>query len=137
MSKLFILMVTVIPLQTERRGFVKLSGVLSLELVGIIPIELESFNLIGCVGTTKLGIFRPAIPLQLMIKRPGKTDICRLPMRNHGLVPLSLALQLLPFDNESILMTVEPGQVELQPGEQVEPIITFTSFRSMKEPVHR
>jgi hypothetical protein len=116
---------------------VKLSGVLSLELLGIIPIELESFKLIGSVGTTKLGIFRPAIPMQLAIKGPGKSDTCRLPMRNHGLVPLTLDLQLLPSDTESISMTVEPGQVELQPGEQVEPIIRFTSSRPLKEPVQR
>jgi hypothetical protein len=106
-------------------------------LNGVIPIELESFNLIGSVGTTKLGIFRPAIPMQLVIMGPGKADSCRLPMRNHGVVHLTLALQLLPADTESISMTVEPEQVEIPPGEQVEPIIRFTSYRPLKEPVQR
>lgn len=115
----------------------KLYGVLSLELIGIIPIELESFKLIGSVGTTKLGIFRPAIPMQLAIKGPRKSDTCHLPMRNHGLVPLTLSLQLLPSESDSISMTVEPEQVQLQPGEQVEPIIRFTSSRLLKEPVKR
>jgi hypothetical protein len=71
------------------------------------------------------------------IKGPGKTDTCHLPMRNHGLVPLTLALQLVPSDTDSISMSVDPGQVHLQPGEQVEPIIRFSSSRSMKEPVCR
>jgi hypothetical protein len=84
-----------------------------------------------------LGIFRPAIPMQLAIKGPRKCDTCHLPMRNHGLVPLTLDLQLLPSDSESISMTVEPRQLELQPGEQVEPIIRFTSSRPLKEPVQR
>lgn len=115
----------------------KLSGVLSLKLIGIIPLELESFDLIGVVGTTKLGIFRPAIPVHLTIKGPGDIDSCLFPLRNHGLVPITLALQLLPSDTDSILMTVEPCQVQLQPGEQLEPIITFSSSTSMKEPVCR
>ncbi|XP_021919602.1 uncharacterized protein LOC110829806 isoform X3 [Zootermopsis nevadensis] len=122
---------------TKQRGFVKLSGVLSLNLTGIIPVELESLNLIGAVGTTKLGMFRPAMPMKLVIKGPGKTDICGLPLRNHGLVPLTLALQILPSDTDSISMSVVPDMVQLQPGEQVEPIVRFSSSRSMKEPVHR
>jgi hypothetical protein len=106
-------------------------------LNGVIPIELESFNLMGSVGTTKLGIFRPAIPLQLVIKEPGRTDSCRLPMRNHGVVPLTLTLQLLPLDSESRLMTVEPEQIEIPPGQQVEPVVRFTSSRPLKEPLRR
>ena len=106
-------------------------------LNGIIPIELESFNLIGSVGTTKLGIFRPAIPMQLVITGPGQADSCRLPMRNHGVVHLSLALLLLPSDSESTSMTVEPEQVEIPPGQLVELIIKFTASRPLEEPEQR
>ena len=106
-------------------------------LNGVIPIELESFNLIGGVGTTKLGIFRPAIPMQLVIERPGQADSCRLPMRNHGVVHLSLSLHVLPSDTESTSMTVEPEQVEIPPGQLVEPIIRFTASRPLQGPEQR
>ena len=106
-------------------------------LNGVIPIELESFNLIGSVGTTKLGIFRPAIPMQLVIDGPGQADSCHLPMRNHGLVHLSLSLHVLPSGTESTSMTVEPEQVEIPPGHLVEPIVRFTASRPLKEPEQR
>jgi len=106
-------------------------------LNGVIPIELENFNLIGSVGTTKLGIFRPAIPMQLVIDGPGQADSCRLPMRNHGVVHLSLALNVLPSGTESTSMTVEPEQVDIPPGQLVEPIIRFTASRPLGEPEQR
>jgi hypothetical protein len=106
-------------------------------LNGIIPIELESFNLIGSVGTTKLGIFRPAIPMQLVVQIPGQTDSCRLPMRNHGVVHLTLELHVLPSNIESTSMTVEPEKVEIPPGQLVEPTIWFTASRCLEEPDQR
>ena len=115
----------------------KLTGMLSLVLNGVIQIEMESFNLVGSVGTTKFSIFRPAIPVQLVIDRPGQADSCPLPMRNHGVVHLSFSLRVLPSNTESTSMTIEPEQVEIPPGQQVEPIVRFTASRPLQEPEQR
>jgi hypothetical protein len=106
-------------------------------LDSIIPIELDSFNLIGSVGTTKLGMFRPAMPMQLVIEGPGQTDCCHLPLKNHGVVHLSLELCVLPSNNEATSITVEPEQVEIPPGQLVEAIIWFTATRHLEEPDRR
>jgi len=116
---------------------VKLTGMLSMVLNGVIPIELESFNLIGSVGTTKFSIFRQALPVQLVIDRPGQADSCCLPMRNHGVVHLSFSLRVSPYNTECTSISVEPEQVEIPPGQLVEAIVRFTASRPLQEPEQR
>ncbi|PSN55009.1 hypothetical protein C0J52_02336 [Blattella germanica] len=51
----------------ENTRLVQLSGVLSIELVGIIPVELETINLAGSVGKAGLGIHKASLPLKIVV----------------------------------------------------------------------
>ncbi|XP_069702727.1 centrosomal protein of 192 kDa [Periplaneta americana] len=124
-------------LDFNQKGVCSLSGLLSVLLESIVPVELESFTLVGHVGYTKLGIFRSAIPLRLTVREPGHTDTCQLPLKNHSIVPLKLTLELEANGDPSTGMTVEPSLVELQPKQKTLVSISFTSPTLLTEPVKR
>ena len=115
----------------------QLHGAVCLELVAVIPVELENISLTGCIGMTALEVYQPAIPVKLAVSEIGKTVTSLLPLKNHGLVPVTITPEVLPVEADGVILNVEPSEVEVRPGAQVSLKVSLTATKPWTQPIVR